>query len=156
MICRILTNSIGHNMPSSIIPSVNKFIFEACAKGKLLVRPSRTKVGMESPIFLEWIHGDICGPIHPALGPFRYFMVLIDASTRWTHVCLLFTQNNAFSKFITKLIGLRAQFPDYPIKSIRMDNASEFTSKTFDGIRYQSGASSSLCPHLKWSSRVLD
>ena len=38
--CRILTNSIGHNMPSSRIPSVNKFICEACVKGKLIVRPS--------------------------------------------------------------------------------------------------------------------
>jgi transposase InsO family protein len=27
---------------------------------------------------------------------------------------------------------LRAQFPDYPIKKIRLDNASEFTSKAFD------------------------
>ena len=47
-------------------------------------------------------------------------------------MCLLFTQNNAFAKFITKLIGLRAQFPDYPIKSIRMDNVDEFTSNAFN------------------------
>ena len=67
MMCRILTNSIRHNMPSGRIPSVNKFICEACAKGKLIVRPSHTKVGIESPIFLEQIHGDICGPIHPTL-----------------------------------------------------------------------------------------
>ena len=127
MMCRILTNFIGHNMLSSRIPYVNKFICEACAKGKLIVRPSRTKVGIESPIFLERIHGDIYGPIHPASRPFRYFMVIIDASTRWTHVCLLSTQNNAFSKFIAKPIELRAKFPDYPIKSIRIDNTGEFT-----------------------------
>ena len=80
MMCRVLTNSIGHNMPGSRIPFANKFICEACAKGKLIVRPSRTKVGIESPIFLEHIHGDICGPIHPASRPFRYFIVLIDGS----------------------------------------------------------------------------
>ena len=119
-------------MPSSRIPSVNKFICESYAKGQLIVRPSRTKVGIESLIFLERIHGDICGPIHPASGPFRYFIVLIDASTRWSHVCLLSTRNNSFVKFIAKLIELRAQFPDYPIKSIRMDNVGEFTSKAFD------------------------
>ena len=61
MMIRILTNSIGHNMLISIIPYVNKFICEACVKGKLIVRPSRTKIEIESPIFLEWIHGDICG-----------------------------------------------------------------------------------------------
>ena len=59
-------------------------------------------------------------------------MVLIDASTRWTHVCLLSTKNNAYAKFIAKVIKLRAQFLDYPIKSTRMDNANEFTSKAFD------------------------
>ena len=41
MMCRILTNSIGHNMPSSRMP-----ICEACAKGILIVRPFRTKVGI--------------------------------------------------------------------------------------------------------------
>ena len=37
MMDRILTNSIGHNMSSSRIPSINKFICEAYAKGKLIV-----------------------------------------------------------------------------------------------------------------------
>ena len=46
MICRIFTNSIGHRMPSNRIPFVNKFICEACAKGKLIVKPSHTKVGI--------------------------------------------------------------------------------------------------------------
>ena len=39
---------------------------------------------------------------------------------------------HTFAKFNAKLIGLRAQFLDYPIKSIRMDNAGEFTSKAFN------------------------
>ena len=68
-------------MSSSRMPSINKFICEAYAKGKLIVRHSRTKVGIEYPIFLKRIQGDIRGPIHLASGPFRYFMVLIDAST---------------------------------------------------------------------------
>ena len=92
MMCQILTNSIGHHMPSSRIPSINKFIYEACAKGKLIVQPYCTKVGIDSPIFLELIHGDICGSIHPASGPFQYFMVLIDAFTRWTHVFIIHTK----------------------------------------------------------------
>ena len=57
--------------------------------GKLIVRPSINKIMSESPVFLERIHGDICGPIHPPCGPFRYFMVLIDASTRG-HMCVFF------------------------------------------------------------------
>ena len=102
-----------------------------CCVLKLIVRPSHTKVNFESLIFLEIVHGDICGPIHPPCGPFRYFMVLIDASTRWSHVCLLATCNIAFSRLLAQIIKLRAQFLDYPIKSIRLDNVGEFTSQTF-------------------------
>jgi hypothetical protein len=58
-------------------------------------------------------------------------MVLIDASTNWSHVCYLSTRNIAFVRLLTQIIRLRAQFPDYPIQSIRMDNAGEFTSQTF-------------------------
>jgi hypothetical protein len=59
-------------------------------------------------------------------------MVLIDASTRWSHICLLSTQNVAFARFLAQIIRLQEQFPDYPIKKIHLDNASEFISKAFD------------------------
>ena len=100
--------------------------------GKLITKPSYDKIRSNPPIFLQRIQGDICGPIQPPCGPFRYFMVLVDASTRWSHVCLLSTRNAAFSKLLAQVIKLRAHHPDYPIKSIRLDNAGEFTSKTFD------------------------
>ena len=104
----------------------------ARSQGKLIIRPSPAKIGIESPIFLERIHGDICGPIQPSSGPFKYFMVLIEASTRWSHVCLLSTRNLAFARLLAQLIRLRAQFPDNPIKTIRLDNAGEFTSQAFN------------------------
>jgi hypothetical protein len=98
----------------------------------LIIRPSPAKIGDESLIFLERIQGDICGPIHPPCGPFRYFLILIDASTRWSHVSLLSSRNLAFARLLAQLIRLRAHFPDYPIKKIRLDNAGEFTSQTFN------------------------
>jgi hypothetical protein len=58
------------------------FICTACAKGKLITRPSLLKIRDESPVFLQRIQGDICGPIQLLSDPFRYFMVLIDVSTR--------------------------------------------------------------------------
>ena len=60
------------------------------------------------------------------------FMVLIDASTRWSHVCLLSTLNHAFAKLIAQVIRLRASQPEHQIKSIRLDNAAEFSSKAFN------------------------
>ena len=58
-------------------------------------------------------------------------MILIDVSIRWSHVCFLSTRNIAFARLFAQIIRLRAQFPNYPIKTIRLDNASEFTSQTF-------------------------
>ena len=59
-------------------------------------------------------------------------MVLVDASCRWSHVCLLSTRNVAFARLLAQIIKLRAHFLEHSIKSIRMDNAGEFTSKSFD------------------------
>jgi hypothetical protein len=104
----------------------------SCATGKLILRPSYLKIKAEPLQFLERIQGDICGPIHPSTGQFRYFMVLIDASTRWSHVCLLSTRNHAFARFIAQIIKLRAIHTEYAIKTVKMDNGVEFTSHAFN------------------------
>ena len=109
----------------------NEYSCATYSQGKLIVKPSFTKVISESLVFLERIHGDICGLIHPPCEPFRYFMILINASTRWSHVCLLSTGNVAFARLLVQIIILQAQFLDYPIKTIRLDNAGEFTSQKF-------------------------
>ena len=89
-------------------------------------------------------------------------MVLVDASCRWSHVCLLSTRNVTFARLLAQIIKLRAQFPDYPIKGIRMDNAGEFTSKSFDtycaslGIEVtQNGLAESLIKHIQTIARAL-
>ena len=38
----------------------------------------------------------------------------------------------AFARFFAQMTNLRAQFPNYPIKTIRLDNAGEFTSQTLN------------------------
>ena len=55
-------------------------------------------------------------------------MVLIDASTKWSHVCFLSTRNVAFARLLAQMVKLQAQISDYPIKAIRLDNIGEFTS----------------------------
>ena len=80
MMQKIITNSCGHPLKNQkILP--NDYSCAACSQGKLIIRPSPAKIIHESINFLERIQGDICGPIHPPCGTFRYFMVLIDAST---------------------------------------------------------------------------
>ena len=58
-------------------------------------------------------------------------MILIDVSTRWSHVCLISTRNVVFDKLLTQIIRLRTQIPYYPIKTICLDNVGKFTSQTF-------------------------
>ena len=38
----------------------------------------------------------------------------------------------AFARLFVQIIRLRSQFPDYTIKNIRLDNAGEFTSQSFN------------------------
>ena len=131
MMRRIVQNSNGHPLTSRQILKSHDFNCTACSQDKLIIRPSFTKISSKTPAFLEHIQGDICGPIHPHSGHFRYFMVLIYASIRWSHVCLLSTRNVAFSRLLAQIIWLMAQFLDHSIKTIRLDNASEFSSQAF-------------------------
>jgi hypothetical protein len=103
-----------------------------CATGKLIVRPSPLKIKVEPLKFHERIQGDICGPIKSLSGPFMYFMVLIDASTRWSLVCLLSTYNHTFAKFMMQVLILKANFPEHQLQSVRLDNIAEFSSRAFN------------------------
>jgi len=132
MMRKIIITSAGHGINTSHFSKPKDFLCTSCATRKLIIRPSYQKIKDESLRFLERIQGDIGGPIHPLSGPFLYFMVLIDASMSRSHVCLLSTRNHAFAKLIAQIIRLRASFPKNSIKSIRMDNAGEFTSKAFN------------------------
>ena len=76
-------------------------------------------------------------------------MVLVDASTCWSHVVLLSTRNAAFAKLLVQIIKLWVHHPDPPIKSIRLDNAGEFTSKSFDDYCMSIGIEvEHLIPHV--------
>ena len=128
MMHHIFKVSYGHHLKSY----PGHPLCKACSLRKLNIQPSIIKIIHAPPKFLQRIQRDICGPIQPTYGPFRYFMVLVDESTQWSHVCLLSTRNDAFTKLLAQIIKLRAHHPDYPIELIRLDNVGEFTSQTFD------------------------
>ena len=135
----IIENSHGHPLKNLKILLSNENSCIVCSQRKLVVRPSLNKINSKSPLFLQRIQEDICGLIRPQSSSFHYFMVLIDASIWWSHVFLLSTSNVAFTRLLAHIIRLCAQFPDYPIKTIRLDNASEFTSKTFNNYYMKIG-----------------
>lgn len=65
-------------------------------------------------------------------GQFLYFLVLVDASGSHAEVLLLITHNMVFLKILAMLIKFKAHFSDKSIKTLRVDNAKEFTSHTFE------------------------
>ena len=71
-------------------------------------------------------------PNTPIKWSISILMVLMDVSCRWSHVCLLSTRNVTFTRLLAHIIKLKAHFTKHNIKSIKMDNAGEFTSKSFD------------------------
>ena len=120
----------GHEV---CLGDINKLgVCGACAQGKLINRPSRWKLPTELPPRLHCLHGDVCGPITPHSGPFRYFMVLVDTIGIHFEVTLLSTQNIIFAKLLAMLIRFKAHYPDFPVKTLRMDNAGEFKSQHFE------------------------
>lgn len=97
-------------------------------------------------------------------------MVLIDASTRWSQVSLLSSCNLAFARLLAQLIRLRTNFLDFLIKNIRLDNAGEFTSQSFNDycmsfgisvehpvahVHTQNGLAESLIKRLQLIARPL-
>ena len=53
------------------------------------------KIGFDS---LEGVQGDICGLIHLTYKPFRYFIILVYAFLRWSHMYLLSSCNLKFAR----------------------------------------------------------
>jgi len=121
--------------PSDASPN-NLKVCPACVMGKT---PNRKKTAFSNERYkphepLEMLVSDVCGPILPRSGPFSYFMIIKDVSTRYSQVHLLTSRNEVMPKLLTAIIQLKAQFPQLPIKSIRVDNASEYVSKSFQGF----------------------
>ena len=100
MMCKIIENSKGHLFRNTKVLLFKNYSCETYLGQELITRPSISKVDFESLSFLQRIQGVICGPIHPTSGLFRYFLVLVDISTRWSHVCLLSTSGVIFARLL--------------------------------------------------------
>jgi hypothetical protein len=82
MMRRNVENSHGHFLKNLNILLLGDYSCCVCSQGKLITKQLPSKIVVESPSFLERIQGDICKPMHPSSRTFRYYMILIDESTR--------------------------------------------------------------------------
>jgi transposase InsO family protein len=128
-----------------------------CIQGKFQTAPSKPTTVFKQPAFLERIHMDICGPINPPCGPFRYFQVVTDSAGKFEITSLLSSKNQAFARLLTTIIKLKNQFPEYPIKEIRSDNAAEYTSEVFEKYCESTGISiSHSTPHIHTQNGIAE
>ena len=127
---RMLPLVVGHNL--NALDAHKTTECTTCIQGKFSKKPSKWQLPTELPSPLYRIHGNVCGPINPPSGLFRYFFVIADASCTHFEVALLPTRNMVFPRLLGILIRYRNHFPDFPIKYMRMDNAQEFRSHTFE------------------------
>jgi hypothetical protein len=109
---KIIGNYTGHDLKDVKILKFIDFVCTSCVMGKLILQHLPLKIHIEPLKFLEHIEGDICGPIQLLCGLFRYFMLLVNTSTIWSHMCLLSTRNHAFAKFMTQIIRLKVNYPE--------------------------------------------
>ena len=113
-------------------------ICKGCAKGKNIKNPfpkSETKTkGM-----LELIHSDVCGPMpSTSLSGYEYYVTFIDDYSRKTWIYFLKAKDEVFGKF-KEFKALIENHSERRIKSLRIDNGVEYTSKEFEAFCKDAG-----------------
>jgi hypothetical protein len=110
----------------------------ACVQAKQ-PRKSHTTAEVRNLAPLELIHSDLC-EMNGVLtkGGKKYFMTLIDDSTRYCHVYLLKTKDEALSFF--KIYKAEAENQlDRKIKRLRSDRGGEYFANEFDSFCAEHG-----------------
>ena len=127
---RMIPLTQGHDLTAADAGKTRECV--ACIHGKLIRKPSHWTLPSELPPPLHRLQGDICGPIDPPSGTFRYYFVLVDALGSHFELSLLLTRNLVFPKTLAIFLRYKNHFPEFPIKHLRMDNAQEFRSHTLE------------------------
>lgn len=110
-----------------------------CAEGKLSKTKFPTTGGNRSKLPLELLHMDVCGPMDvPTPTGYRYFMVIVDDATRYTHVALLKEKSEAFDHFV-EFKNRAEKYLERYIKAIQSDPGGEFVSKAFIDLCIREG-----------------
>jgi hypothetical protein len=88
---------------------------------------------------LELVHIDLCGPITPeTLGGNKYFMLVVDDSTRWMSVFFLKTKDQAAAAFV-RYKAVAENSSGNKIKVVRSDRGGEFLASAFKNICEEAG-----------------
>ena len=99
--------------------------------------PHATSFRVVKPLQLVYV--DLCGPITPPTpAGSKYFMLLVDDFSRWMHVYVLKSKDQAFDAFV-KYKAETENLTGCKIKTLRTDRGGEFISHIFEGVCEEAG-----------------
>ena len=119
-----------------IVTDRDNFFCDVCVKGKFTQYRNRYP-DLKAKNILDLVHCDIAGPIDPvANGNFKYAINFVDDHSGYIYVYLLKVKSDA-TVALKQFLADTA--PYGKVKSIRTDNALEFTGKDFESILRERG-----------------
>jgi transposase InsO family protein len=119
------------------------------------VFPKQSKYRVDKA--LELVHGDLCGPVKPAIpGGRRYFLLLIDDATRYMWVLLLTAKSEA-SSVIKRIQAVAEKECGCKLRVLRINNVGEFTAAEFTAYCADEGITQHfLTPYTPQQNGVLE
>jgi hypothetical protein len=112
------------------LQSTHEGICKGCALGKNIKKPFPSNNNRSKEI-LDLIHSDVCGSMPvKSLGGSFYYVIFIDDYSRKTWLYLLNTKDEVFNKF-QEFKAKIENLTNKKIKTLRIDNGGEYTSKEF-------------------------
>src|SRR6218665_3996636 len=92
-------------------------------------KPFPKKSESKTDEILDMIHTDVCGPMQTTTpGGKRYFMTMIDDSSRYTEVYLLGQKSEVPEKIKEHVRHVQTKFGK-TLKKIRLDRGGEYTAE---------------------------
>jgi hypothetical protein len=129
------------------LKSTHEGICKGCALGKNIKKPFPSSNNRSKEI-LDLIHLDVCGPIPVrSLGGSLYYIIFIDDYSRKMWLYLLKSKDEVFNKFQEFKAEIE-NLTNKKIKTLRIDNEGEYTSKEFVSFCKSTGIKRELIvPH---------
>ena len=131
-----------------LIDSNAPFICDSCEHAKLTRKVIQKE--QEAPLanaFGAEVHTDVWGPSPTlSLGKWRYYVTFTDDHTRYTHIDILLTKDEALEKYKAFAAWAQTQH-GVRIKHLRSDHGGEYTSGTFTQFLREQGTERHLTTH---------
>jgi hypothetical protein len=138
------------------LKSTHEGICKGCALGKTIKKPFPSSNNRSKEI-LDLIHSYVCGPMPVrSLGGSLYYVIFIDDYSRKTWLYLLKSKDEVFNKFQEFKEEIE-NLTNKKIKTLRIDNGGEYTSKEFVAFCKSTGIRRELAvPHNPQQNSVAE